>query len=51
MLANEDFCALLETAQASVMESILSFAESHREALGEHVLLMSVMSSRLSNSV
>jgi hypothetical protein len=35
LLASEDFCALLETAQASVEGKMLAFAESQREDDGE----------------
>jgi len=37
MMANEEFCARLETAQASTEEQMSSFAEYDPENPGEHV--------------
>jgi hypothetical protein len=35
LLASEDFCALLETAQASIEGKMLAFAEKQSEDVGE----------------
>lgn len=43
LIAKEDFCALLEMAQASIDERMSAFAGEHRDDHGKHVSRVSIL--------